>query len=144
MQFFTLVSAATAVVIFAETPLKSCGKVTDILKINSIDVTPYPLLKGSNVTITASGSISEPIFNGSIVNFSIKAGLIPLYSGKADLCEAAGKKGQSCPLATGPQQIVVTQAIPENAPTGTFGITVSATNADGKAITCFSGNLQIK
>ncbi|KAJ3373036.1 Phosphatidylglycerol/phosphatidylinositol transfer protein [Kappamyces sp. JEL0680] len=125
-------------------PLTSCGKTSDILTVTSIDISPYPIQKGVNVTVRAVDTLSEPVVNGSTVKFSIKSGIIPLYNGNANLCEQAGQSGHPCPIAAGAQDIQVSQAVPGNVPSGTHGLQITANNADGKEIACFSGNVQLQ
>lgn len=144
MKFLSLVASAAAVVIYASSPLKSCGSSADSFNLKSLDITPYPIVKGQNVTISAAGSLKAPIVDGSKIALSVKAGFIPLYSNTLDVCSNTAKQGYACPIAAGDHTIGTSQAIPDNVPAGSFDIKLVATNADNTQIACFAGTVKIQ
>lgn len=144
MKFLSLVAAASAVVIYAPSPLKSCGTSADTFNLQSLDITPYPIIKGQNVSISASGNLKKAILDGSKIALSVKAGFIPLYSNTLDVCSNTAKQGYSCPIAAGDHTIATSQAIPDNVPAGSFDIKLVATNADNSEIACFAGTVKIQ
>jgi hypothetical protein len=118
----------------------SCGKSTDILSNLQVQITPNPPVKGQDVTVAASGTLSESITSGAKAQLTISVLGIPVINKSIDLCTA--DPSITCPIAAGAQSIKVTQMIPSTVPSGDYTGKVVATNADGKEITCV--NLQLK
>ena len=98
MKFFALASVAAAFAIYAPSPLKSCGTSQDSFALNFLDLNPYPVTKGGNVTVKAAGILNKDITQGASVSLTVKAGFIPLYSTTVDLCDNASEQGMACPI----------------------------------------------
>lgn len=144
MKFSLLISAAAAMVIYAPNPLKSCGSSKDSFSLDLLDLDPYPVMKGRNITVKAAGTLLKDITAGASVALSVKAGFVPLYSTTVDLCDAVKKQGMECPITKGPHSVGTSQAIPDQVPSGTFNIKIVATNADKSPIACFQGDVVIQ
>lgn len=144
MKFYSLFTSLYAVAVtFTPSPLRSCGTSADSLQLKSLEIQPYPILKGQNVTVIAGGNLSRPIIEGSTARIIVKAGFIPLYSNNINVCESAAKEGFPCPIVAGDQKISISQSLPDIVPAGRFDLRVVITNADKTQIACFQGTVQV-
>ncbi|KAJ3319732.1 Phosphatidylglycerol/phosphatidylinositol transfer protein [Boothiomyces sp. JEL0866] len=154
MKFFAVASAVTAAttpIVYgnfvdafanAVSPLTSCGTLADIFTPKDIVLTPYPIKIGQALQVTASGSLSAPINNGSTITVSVKEFGITLFSKTEDFCSQAGQANKTCPIAAGPQDIQASQPVPTNVPAGTYSVEIKLNDPNKAEIACLSGNLQ--
>ncbi|CCF59189.1 hypothetical protein KAFR_0G01550 [Kazachstania africana CBS 2517] len=115
------------------------------LSIERVDFEPGTPRTGRNLTITASGILSEPITNGSYVKIEVKLGYIKLLTDTFDLCEllADNVKDLACPIVEGYYDLVKTIRIPPEVPPGRYTVSAKAYTVDNNLITCIKGNLII-
>lgn len=129
---------------FAIGPLTSCGGASDILALESVVLSPYPIQKGKDIKITASGVLAEALESGAYAKMDVKLGFIPILSQNFDICEEAAKSGKSCPLAKGTQSIEVSKSIPGSVPSATINVEIHVFTKDNKQVSCLSGKLKIQ
>lgn len=56
------------------------------------------LVRGQNLTVVATGVISDKIDKGTKIAVKVKLNGSPAYSNKWDFCESAKKAGATCPV----------------------------------------------
>jgi hypothetical protein len=139
MRFFTAVAASLVAFSSATSiPFNSCGD--GILSLTNLDASPFPLQKGANVTLTASGSLSEQFVGGQYtVKVSVDGLQIVTLTG--DACTLS--ETIQCPLNVGDVVLSETLLIPALAPSGAYTIEVSAANTDGSSAFCFSSDVTL-
>ncbi|KND03377.1 uncharacterized protein SPPG_02421 [Spizellomyces punctatus DAOM BR117] len=123
--------------------LTVCPNTAGSLTVDSLSVTPQPLIAGKNVTITASGTVGEVITDGAKAVLTLSLGIIPVRREEINICESSAEAGLPCPIPVGPNKISFIRTVPDAVPAGTFQMRVDATNADGKRIVCFNGPLTV-
>ncbi|KAJ3311909.1 Phosphatidylglycerol/phosphatidylinositol transfer protein [Boothiomyces sp. JEL0838] len=154
MKFFaiaTAVTAATTPIVYgsfrdasanAVSPLTSCGSSSDVFTPTDIVLTPYPIKIGQPLQVTATGTLSAPINNGSTITVSVKEFGITLFSKTEDFCSQASQANKTCPIAPGPQAIQASQPVPTNVPAGTYNVEIKLNDPSKAEIACLSGSLQ--
>ncbi|KAI0899675.1 phosphatidylinositol/phosphatidylglycerol transfer protein [Annulohypoxylon nitens] len=128
-----------------ESPLEFCDTdhSKDIIKIESVDLSPNPPETGSELVIEATGTVYEPITEGATVNLVVKYGLIRLISTTASLCEQIENVDLKCPIEKGVLSITKSVEIPKEVPPGTYNVYAEVVNADGKTpITCLQATVK--
>ena len=92
---------------------------------------------GTTVTITASGSSSEAVADGS---YSLEADYlgIPLTTLTGDICAADAPVKIKCPQPAGAQTISGSFAIPAEAPAGDYTLVIKANTKDSKELICLN------
>jgi len=130
-----------------ENPLFYCASPSDyILSIDDLELSPNPPEQGKNLTIRATGQLSETIKNGSRAFVTVKWGFVSLISKTFDLCDNAGIIGKECPLEKGALEVLKEVAIPDPIPPGKYVVAADVFTDDeangGKRITCLTGSIQ--
>ena len=156
MLFNVLIAAACASVIpaefenagathFAGTPTtySMCSTKDAILKIDTLEFTPNPIVKGQNLTLKMTGVNSAPIVQGAKAKVVVKLGPINVLTQEFDLCAEAPSQGLSCPIPAGPVSLSKSFEIPGNTPGGKFTGKFTFTNSDGKEISCVDAILYL-
>ncbi|KAJ3308604.1 Phosphatidylglycerol/phosphatidylinositol transfer protein, partial [Boothiomyces sp. JEL0838] len=142
MQFTKLavLASATLAQTFADCP-SSVGQTTEVYASN---ISPYPMQKGKNVTITTSGTNTAEIVQGANIEVSVFKGKIRIYHTTLDFCEQSALSGTPCPIPTGNNTLVVTQLVPSIIPAGNYLMQISATNGDASKtfINCIQSTVQ--
>ncbi|KAJ3365323.1 hypothetical protein HDU91_002253 [Kappamyces sp. JEL0680] len=133
--------------------LSNCVGKTDIFSVTTASFSPFPALKGQNVTLVASGILSGTVLPGATYKVQIKIGSangVTVFTDSHDFCAASAEHGLACPIApsTDLQTIEVSQLVPAAAPTGNKFFVVATVfnnvvNADGTTtsteVACLSG-----
>jgi hypothetical protein len=134
MRFFTAVLAAFVAVASATTiPFQTCGD--GILSLSNLDATPYPPVKGSNITLTATGTLNAD-FVGGTYTIKVLVDGIQILTKTGDACSLTDKF--QCPVKAGAVTLAETLTIPALAPSGAYHIEVSAVSTDNTPTFCFS------
>lgn len=112
----------------------NCGKSDDIVKINSLKVSPDPPKKGP-ISISGNVTTSKDIMKG---NIRIKAtyGVIPLLDETVDLCDTLKQVNMTCPLSAGTYALTQSATIPSEAPKGHYKGSVVGTDSNGDELFC--------
>ncbi|KAF8528101.1 ML domain-containing protein [Hysterangium stoloniferum] len=116
----------------------SCGDENDLVDVQTITISPNPPKPGQDLTVTATGYVSETIKTGAYVNVSVKLGIIKLLTKKFDICEEAKNANASiqCPVEEEQYTVVQTVALPAEIPPAKFSVEADAYNFDGAPLTC--------
>jgi len=113
----------------------------DILVLEKVDLTPNPPLKGSTLTIEASGELLEDVEKGAYVILQVKYGLIRLVNTQADLCEQVSNVDLECPIEKGKTTITKDVELPKEIPPGKYSVFADAYTKDGKHIVCLEATV---
>ncbi|KAL0933214.1 phosphatidylglycerol phosphatidylinositol transfer protein [Colletotrichum truncatum] len=126
-----------------DSPLELCDKDhnSDIVKIDSVDLSPNPPQAGKELVIKASGTVKENIEQGAYVLLQVKYGLIRLISTKADLCDQIENVDLECPIEKGALSIVKSVELPNEIPSGKYTVLADVYTADDKPITCLTASV---
>jgi hypothetical protein len=94
----------------------SCGQPSDVFDFKSLDLSPDPPHKGSDLTFKIKGNLKEPVVQGAHVKVKVKLGFIQLLDQDMDLCEQIKNVNRECPLPQGPFELEHTVNIPREVP----------------------------
>ncbi|KAI1386335.1 phosphatidylinositol/phosphatidylglycerol transfer protein [Hypoxylon trugodes] len=127
-----------------DSPLEFCDTdhSNDIIKIESVDLSPNPPETGAELVIKATGTVYETIQDGAKVNLVVKYGLIRLISTTADLCEQVENVDLKCPIEKGVLSLTKAVEIPKEVPPGTYNVYAEVINYDGKPVTCLQATVK--
>ncbi|KAI5855966.1 putative Phosphatidylglycerol/phosphatidylinositol transfer protein [Tricharina praecox] len=121
-------------------PLFYCGDNSkDIVKIQSLNLTPNPPLPGKTLVVDAVGSLKSAITKGAKVDVSVKYGLITMFKQTADICDNLNQVDLECPVKAGKLTLTKAIDIPNQIPPGTYVVTANAYMGDGRPILCVQG-----
>jgi hypothetical protein len=102
------------------------------------------LNSGTELTITASGILSEDIEDGAKVQLSVKYGLITIINQSADLCETVKNVDLECPLKKGPLDLEKVVKLPAQIPPGHYTVSADVKTKNGDAVTCLKASVEFK
>lgn len=128
--------------VMAGSPFTNCGTSSDKLSIQSMSVSPSPLVAGNAFSVNFQGQLSEDLTGGK-VSVSVKFIGIPVFSKTYDLCELVAQGGQSCPVKAGGLSISKSENFPSQAPAGSYTGQVTVTDQSGAEVTCVKFALTI-
>ncbi|XP_071710380.1 uncharacterized protein [Rutidosis leptorrhynchoides] len=118
--------------------VKYCKKNKDYdVKVSGVEITPYPIERGTETTFTISASTDTPISGGNLV-IDVSYYFFGVYSETSDLCTKT-----DCPVTTGDFAISHSQALPSVTPPGSYTLTMKLQDADKKELTCISFDFSI-
>ncbi|KAL6950966.1 hypothetical protein ACO0QE_000250 [Hanseniaspora vineae] len=128
-----------------DSPLLLCDvEEPQLIRIDSIDISPNPPQRGTTLEITAEGVVLEEITEGSFVDVEVRLGYIKLLSQTYDLCEELEKNdidGLKCPVAPGLYKIKKTVDIPQEVPAGKYNVVARAYTENVDELTCVTGDV---
>lgn len=131
--------AIVAIASAANVPFKSCASGSKA-SITALDLAPYPVVKGQPLTVTASGTLGEVLTAGTY-NLIVKFLGIQIFTQSGDICTL--DPSFACPVAAGPINLKDSATIPNIAPSGSYEITLNATDQNGADLLCVVIPLQI-
>ncbi|KAA1468191.1 hypothetical protein DENSPDRAFT_793937 [Dentipellis sp. KUC8613] len=117
---------------------ESCGLESDVIQIDSIQVSPDPPKPGKNLTVTVTASASERVEEGAYADVTVKLGLIKLLQKSFDLCEEARKANATiqCPIEEGKYTVVQTVELPKEIPQAKFRVSAVGYTVDDDNLFC--------
>ncbi|PGH35937.1 hypothetical protein GX50_01262 [[Emmonsia] crescens] len=125
-----------------DNPLNFCSPPEkDILTIESVDLSPNPPVPGQTLTITASGTFSKQVDEGSKVQIQVKYGLIRLINQEADLCEEITNVDLKCPLEKGRMSFSKQVDLPKEIPPGKYTVLADVYTKEKERITCLQAEV---
>jgi len=141
-SFWDQVEALPANVIEPMTtvPFETC-EASMTFAVSSIDVTPFPPVRGKTVQIVATGTLAEQITAGNF-EVDVSLGGITVLKQTGDLCKLSS--GASCPTAAGPLSVTYDMAVPLLSPDGTYTIKFRGTQQTGKTVLCITASFELK
>ncbi|KAK2774781.1 Phosphatidylglycerol/phosphatidylinositol transfer protein [Emmonsiellopsis sp. PD_33] len=125
-----------------QNPLNFCADPKgDILKIDSVDLSPNPPVPGQTLTINASGTFSREVGEGSKVQIQVKYGLIRLINQEADLCDQISNVDLECPLEKGKMTLTKQVDLPKEIPPGKYTVLADVYTKEKDRITCLQAEV---
>ncbi|RUS20379.1 MD-2-related lipid-recognition domain-containing protein [Endogone sp. FLAS-F59071] len=116
----------------------NCGSSSDILKLTSLTLSPNPPQRGQNLTVIATGTLTQAIINGSTINVNVTLdSFLPVLSNTWDLCSEAAQEKITCPMPSGAVNLTTTLAVPSDIPSGSYAAHAVASEPNGSEIACF-------
>jgi hypothetical protein len=117
-----------------------CGNPSDVIQLKSLTVSPDPPQPGQDLTINASGYVSETIQEGSYADVTVKLGLVKLLTKKFDVCDEARNANADiqCPVDPGEYTISQTVQLPKEIPKAKFVVQVRAYTDDDADMLCLN------
>jgi len=125
-----------------ENPLFFCSDpATDILEIDSVDLSPNPPEAGQTLEIKATGILKETVEEGAKIHLQVKYGLITLINQEAKLCDQVKNVDLECPLEKGPLELTKSVDLPNQIPPGKYHVLADVFTKDGDKITCLTADV---
>ncbi|XP_051131848.1 uncharacterized protein LOC127251934 [Andrographis paniculata] len=106
------------------------------VKINDLQIDPYPISRGVNTTFQMAASTAEPISSGKLV-IEVSYFGFHIYTEEHDLC-----KETSCPVSIGDFLVSHAQALPGLTPPGSYSLKMKMMNGK-KQLTCITFDFSI-
>ncbi|OJD14789.1 hypothetical protein AJ78_04911 [Emergomyces pasteurianus Ep9510] len=123
-------------------PLYFCSQPeTDILTIESVNLSPNPPVPGQTLAINASGTFSKQVDEGAKVQVQVKYGLIRLINQEADLCQEISNVNMECPLEEGKMSFTKLVELPKEIPPGKYTVLADVYTKDKERITCLKAEV---
>jgi ML domain len=122
-----------------------CGEADDLLKLNSLRISPDPPVRGQPLTIAFEGDLAQPIEGSEVVTIQVKYGIIKIVDMTTSLCDELAKVEDipQCPFAPGPWAFNHTETLPADIPPGRYTLTIEAYSKKfRKGIFCISGTFR--
>ncbi|EIN14211.1 hypothetical protein PUNSTDRAFT_80380 [Punctularia strigosozonata HHB-11173 SS5] len=115
-----------------------CGLPTDVIQIESIEVSPDPPEKGKDLTVKVIGTASDVIEDGAYADVTVKLGLVKLLQKRFDVCEEARNANASiqCPVEEGQHIVEQTVTLPNEIPNALFRVNVRGYTKDEEDMVC--------
>ncbi|GFQ03501.1 putative phosphatidylglycerol/ phosphatidylinositol transfer protein ddb_g0282179 [Phtheirospermum japonicum] len=120
------------------TDVEYCSKKTDYaVKVNALDIDPYPISKGKNTKFQITASTNEAISGGKLV-IDVSYFGFHLHSEDHDLCVET-----SCPVSVGDFNVTHAQALPLYTPPGSYTLQMKMVDGGGHQLTCITFGFSI-
>jgi len=142
MKVLILLALAAVCVSAQWTPLPftNCGNAGDKAQVQNLYANPYPVVKGSAVSLDVIGKLSETVTAGQ---YAIKVSIfgVNIFNSNGNLCTL--DPNHPCPIAAGNLNVTDSLTIPSIAPDGTYTVQVSATDQSSNELFCISLSVTI-
>ncbi|QDZ21802.1 ML domain-containing protein [Chloropicon primus] len=135
-----LVFSATVLAASAQGPQWDyCSGNQYAFELDSVDIEPYPIEKGSDTTFSLSGTSSITVNNADI-SIKIKKGFITVFHTHLNLCDY-----YQCPINQGPVSVSLPESIPNEVPKGKYGFQIDITTPSYTgSVVCVDGEFQVE
>ncbi|KAL3642786.1 hypothetical protein CASFOL_013601 [Castilleja foliolosa] len=120
------------------TSVKYCNtKNNYAVKVNALDIDPYPISKGKNTKFQITASTDEAISGGKLV-IDVSYFGFHIHSEDHDLCDET-----SCPVSAGEFNVTHAQELPGYTPPGSYTLEMKMVDGGGKQLTCITFGFSI-
>lgn len=99
---------------------------------------------GKNLTITATGTLSQNVTEGAQVHLQVKYGLITIIKTTADLCDTVKDIDLKCPIEEGKTTLTKKVALPKVIPPGKYSVIADVVTKDDDKVTCLTATVEFK
>ncbi|OMO77016.1 hypothetical protein COLO4_25392 [Corchorus olitorius] len=121
----------------ATTSFNYCDKKANYaVKVNGVNISPNPVVRGKPATFNISASTGEAISGGKAV-IDVSYFGIHIHQETHDLCEET-----SCPISVGEFVLSHNQALPAITPPGSYMLKMTLSSSD-KELTCISFSFKV-
>ncbi|XP_020574378.1 putative phosphatidylglycerol/phosphatidylinositol transfer protein DDB_G0282179 [Phalaenopsis equestris] len=121
-----------------EASVEYCNKKAEYaVKVNGVDIDPYPVARGKEATFSISASTGEGISNGKLL-IDVKYFFFHVYQETHDLC-----KETSCPVSSGDFVLSHKQTLPGYTPPGSYTLQMKLLDENNKELTCVTFGFSI-
>lgn len=118
--------------------VKYCDKKANyIVKVNGLDINPYPISRNKDTTFAISATTAEPITGGKLV-IDVSYFGFHIHKEEHDLCEET-----SCPVSVGDFVVSHSQELPGITPPGSYSLKMTMVDGNKKQLTCISFDFSI-
>ncbi|CEP17040.1 hypothetical protein [Parasitella parasitica] len=117
-----------------------CSDDSYVLDIKDIKITPSIVTAGSELTISASGTVKETVVPGASAHVVVKIGVVQLLRKTFDICDELQKHEDDvalqCPIEKGALTVTQKVTLPKEIPRGKFLVSVHADTIDEQPLAC--------
>ncbi|KAI8637055.1 ML domain-containing protein [Parasitella parasitica] len=117
-----------------------CSDESFVLDIKDIKITPDIVTAGSELTISASGTVKETVVSGASAKVIVKIGVVQLLRKTFDICDELHKHEDDvalqCPIEKGDLTVTQKITLPKEIPKGKFLVSVHADTVDEEPLAC--------
>ncbi|KAI8142698.1 ML domain-containing protein [Fennellomyces sp. T-0311] len=127
--------------------ITECGDDNDLLVIKDITLDPETPKPGQTLTVDFKGYLKEQVPEGTIIEITVKFGVVQLIKKKFDFCQEAGKVEEECPIEKGPLEFTKSVDLPKEIPPvsgsflGRYSVHAVITTPEEKQVTCLNGKV---
>jgi len=136
---FTILLLAVVAAVAVPVPYKNCGSPSDIIKIDKIDASVWPVTRGKAETISIRLIVGQ-IIRGGTYEFKLTFDGLPLIDKKGNLKEL----NITLPIPAGPFVKNVTITVPTFIPPGTASAHMVLKDDSGKQAICVNVDVPFK
>merc|ERR1719272_194830 len=111
------------------------------ITVSEIDLSPWPPVAGSELTVSLSSDIHKTLRSASF-HVRVRFGSFTVVSERRNVC-TADPATISCPLKAGPLFLTKTSRIPNAAPPGTYSVDVKVFDDRNSEVICAQLEMQI-
>ncbi|XAR60199.1 hypothetical protein NMG60_11033461 [Bertholletia excelsa] len=120
------------------TDIKYCSKKAKyVVKVEDVEISPYPVKTGVPTTFTIKASTDQVISEGHLT-LSVSYFGVKVHSETDDICEKT-----ECPVSIGKFVLSHTQTLPAITPPGSYTLKLRMDDAKKHELTCISFNFNI-
>eukprot|EP00026_Physarum_polycephalum_P020798 Phypoly_transcript_23611.p1 GENE.Phypoly_transcript_23611~~Phypoly_transcript_23611.p1 ORF type:complete len:160 (+),score=28.23 Phypoly_transcript_23611:62-481(+) len=117
----------------------NCGTSSDKFQLSTVTITPNPIVKGQNVTISVTGTMEETVTSGT-ASVKVEYGIITVFNKDESICDPPVLP---CPIPQGPWTKVYTVLLPGDAPGGTYKAQSTVVDQNNAQLLCVNADLKI-
>ncbi len=128
--------------------VKNCGKPSDALLLEELEVEPDVLKRGQNLCIKVDGILRQPVASGAYMKLKLYVGKLMLFDGTMDLCreldKLTGSDTPRCPLSPGKICVKHEEPIPDYVPKGIYTFKALGFTEEDCRIFCLEGKVRVE
>ncbi|XP_047332382.1 putative phosphatidylglycerol/phosphatidylinositol transfer protein DDB_G0282179 [Impatiens glandulifera] len=107
------------------------------VKVNGVEISPYPVSRGVDTIFSISASTGEAISEGKLM-IDVSYFGFHIYSETDDICSKT-----SCPVSAGDFVVSHSQSLPIFTPPGTYSLTMKMEDGNKRQLTCIHFDFSI-
>ncbi|CAL5425565.1 hypothetical protein ACSBR2_033709 [Camellia fascicularis] len=133
-----LFAACLSVHSIQATDIKYCNKKTNyVVKVDDVEISPYPVSTGEPTTFTIKASTGQALTGGKMA-LDVSYFGVKVHSESHSICEKT-----SCPISVGKFVLSHTQTLPGITPPGSYTLKMKMEDEKKHQLTCISFNFNI-
>ncbi|KAI7991390.1 hypothetical protein LOK49_LG12G01607 [Camellia lanceoleosa] len=121
------------------TDIKYCNKKANyIVKVDDVEISPYPVATGNPTTFTIKAS-TDQVLTGGKLSLAVSYFGVKVHSETHNICEKT-----SCPISVGKFVLSHTQTLPALTPPGSYTLKMKMQDEKKHELTCISFKFDIE